>query len=106
MNLMPWLVLLLVVVLPLSSCDKLKASWLITRGNTAYNNGNMDGAIALYEEALRINPDFVDIHWSLGTAYYGKGDTFNVEKQIFILKKNGKKDLAENLQKLLDDVSQ
>jgi tetratricopeptide (TPR) repeat protein len=43
-------------------------------GNLALEAGDVDGAIARYQEALAINGEFANAHHNLGVAYRRKGD--------------------------------
>jgi tetratricopeptide (TPR) repeat protein len=38
------------------------------------NKGDLDGAIAEWREALRLNPNYGDAHYNLGVALWHKGD--------------------------------
>jgi protein O-mannosyl-transferase len=41
--------------------------------NDLYERGRLDEAIAQYQTALQIRPDYVEAHYNLGTALYDKG---------------------------------
>lgn len=47
---------------------------ITNQGNVALETGNVDEAIAAYEQALRINEDFANAHHNLGVAYRRKGE--------------------------------
>jgi tetratricopeptide (TPR) repeat protein len=38
------------------------------------NNGDYDGAIAAYNEAIRLNPNYAEAYYNRGAAYYNKND--------------------------------
>ncbi|MGA2243247.1 MAG: tetratricopeptide repeat protein [Verrucomicrobiota bacterium] len=42
-------------------------------GSALFQKGNMDAAIAQYQEALQIKPNYAEIHNSLGSALFQKG---------------------------------
>jgi Tfp pilus assembly protein PilF len=44
-------------------------------GIALFQEGQIDGAISQYEEALRLKPDFAQAHYDLGAALAGKGRT-------------------------------
>ena len=45
----------------------------LDRGNALLDQGDLDGAIAEYREALRLKPDYANVHNNLGVALKGKG---------------------------------
>src|SRR5690606_3254359 len=47
---------------------------LTNLGNVALEEGDVDGAIARYQEALAVNEEFPNAHHNLGVAYRRKGD--------------------------------
>ena len=47
---------------------------LTNQGNLALEKGEVDAAIAAYEQALEINENFANAHHNLGVAYRKKGD--------------------------------
>jgi len=44
------------------------------RAEALYKKGDVDGAIAEYREAIRLEPDYAEAHNDLGYVLYGKGD--------------------------------
>ena len=42
-------------------------------GNSYYKQGNLDQAIAKYQKALQIDPNFAQAHNNLGLVYYNQG---------------------------------
>src|SRR5437868_5659130 len=49
------------------------ASEQLNRGTKLLEHGDLDGAIAQYEQAVKLNPDDEDAHYNLGFAYGKKG---------------------------------
>ena len=43
------------------------------RGNELQKNGDLDGAIAEYRSALRLNPNFLAAHYNLGSVFQTQG---------------------------------
>ncbi len=85
----------------LTSCDNIRNSWKTIEASTAYNQGNYDKAIEIYKELIERNPNKADLYWSLGIAYYSKGEKLLVQKQIVQLRKLNRFDLAKDLEQLL-----
>ncbi|MFQ5965237.1 MAG: tetratricopeptide repeat protein [Candidatus Scalinduaceae bacterium] len=50
-------------------------------GNTHYCNANYDEAIKIYTKAIKINPNYPKLHYSLSLAYSKMGMTSNAEKE-------------------------
>ena len=46
---------------------------LTNLGNLALESGDLDGAIAHYEAALKADDEYFNAHWSLGVAYKRAG---------------------------------
>lgn len=90
------------LILPLSSCDKIATSLRLIKADTAYNQAKFDKAIEIYKEVLENHPDEAEIHWKLGISYYSKGDLESVQKQVVRLKKLGAEELARDLEHLLE----
>ncbi|MFA5059474.1 MAG: tetratricopeptide repeat protein [Candidatus Omnitrophota bacterium] len=87
----------------LCSCERIKTSMMYLEASTAYNQGNMGKAIDIYKKLLEVKPDDPQLHWSLGAAYFTKGDLYNTRKQIVVLRKLNRQDLAEDLEQLLEE---
>ena len=47
---------------------------LLERGNALYRAGDLTGATAVFREAIRLKPEFVDAHTALGNALDDSGD--------------------------------
>jgi len=58
---------------------------LVNLGNLELEAGRPDEAIALYQEALRIDPDLADAHHNLAAAYKKKGD---IDRMVRHLKRS------------------
>jgi len=48
-----------------------QAHW--KRGNSFYKHGKLDRAVAEYQTAIRLNPNFADAHFNLATALDHRG---------------------------------
>lgn len=46
---------------------------LLLRGNIAYSRGELDGAVALYEQAISCRQDFGNAYYKMGVCYYRMG---------------------------------
>jgi tetratricopeptide (TPR) repeat protein len=50
------------------------AGWATTTfGNALFQKGQVDDAIAQYQKAVEINPNYVQAHYNLGLALFQKG---------------------------------
>ena len=59
--------------------DALKAFSL---GEHAYGTGNMKDALSYYQQALRLDPDFAMVHFTIAKVYLNSGDNVAAEKEI------------------------
>ena len=57
------------------------ASEQLNRGTRLLEQGDLDGATAQYEQAVKLNPDDEDAHYNLGLAYAKKGNRQAAEAQ-------------------------
>ncbi len=97
-----FLSLILLLSLTALSCTKLKTTLLEAQAMTAYNQGNIDRAIELYKKLVEINPTNGQYHWGLGTAYFSAGKPDNARWEVMQLRKLNRDDLADDLERLLD----
>ncbi len=63
------LVVLLVVAVAASGCNKLKARDLLNKGVAAFKNGQSDAAIEDFKEAKEADPELLNARLYLATAY-------------------------------------
>jgi len=47
---------------------------LVTQGMVYIDQGELDKAVAEFEKAIALEPDYTDAHLKLGTAYYDQGE--------------------------------
>ena len=57
---------------------------LFGKGLGAYGKGNLDEAIAAFDEALQLDPDYADAYFALANSYNKKG---NLDKAIAAIRK-------------------
>jgi tetratricopeptide (TPR) repeat protein len=62
---------LLIAVVALSGCNKIKSKQEIKRGNEFLKATQYQSALAAYEEALRLDPGETKLHKHIGIAYMG-----------------------------------
>jgi tetratricopeptide (TPR) repeat protein len=62
---------LLIAVVALSGCNKIKSKQEIKRGNEFLKATQYQSALAAYEEALRLDPGGTKLHKHIGIAYMG-----------------------------------
>ena len=80
LSLRGWASLVLVAVAALTflvTCgqtEKLDAEAYVYRGISAYDRGDLDQAIANYDQAIALDPQFAIAYNNRGNAYYYKGD--------------------------------
>ncbi len=63
---------LILAVLGLTGCNKLKSKQEIKKGNEFFKAGQYEPALASYQEALRLDPDEKKIYLNIGLAYMGE----------------------------------
>ena len=61
------------IVYLLSACDG-NPTFHNSMGNSYYKKGKLDQAIAKYQKALEIDPNFVAAHNDLGMVYFKQGN--------------------------------
>ena len=85
----------------LTSCKAIKIPWLQVQAETAYNQGNFEQAVKLYEQLIELKPDSDMYHWHLGICYFSQGKTYKAQKEVVQLRKIGAEDLAKDLEQLI-----
>jgi tetratricopeptide (TPR) repeat protein len=68
--------------------------------------GNVNGAFAYYETALKLKPNFPEAREYYGEAYLQQGNLAKAVQQYIILEKAGNKNARELLEKIADFVNQ
>ena len=63
---------LILAVLGLAGCNKLKSKQELKKGNEFFKAGQYEPALASYQEALRLDPDEKKIYMNIGLAYMGQ----------------------------------
>ena len=58
----------------LGSCAPMDADAYTNRGLAYHEDGDLDQAIADYDQALVLDPQHVGAYYSRGNAYFSKGD--------------------------------
>lgn len=64
--------MLILAVLGLAGCNKLKSKQEIKKGNEFFKVGQYEPALVSYQEALRLDPDEKKIYMNIGLAYMGE----------------------------------
>jgi tetratricopeptide (TPR) repeat protein len=64
--------MLILAVLGLAGCNKLKSKQEIKKGNEFFKAGQYEPALASYQEALRLDPEEKRIFMNIGLAYMGQ----------------------------------
>jgi tetratricopeptide (TPR) repeat protein len=64
--------MLILAVLGLAGCNKLKSKQEIKKGNEFFKAGQYEPALASYQEALRLDPGETKIYMNIGLAYMGQ----------------------------------
>ena len=97
-----FMILLLSVSFSLCSCEKFKVVVLSAKATSARNSGEMERAEALYKEIIVLQPDVPEHYWELGAFYISANKKYQARQQLEKLKKMGREDLVESLQKIID----
>lgn len=66
----------------LSDSDLQRFKTLVEEGNAVFSAGSYANAIASYEAALRIDPDYADIHFALARALWMQGDKIRAKEHF------------------------
>ena len=62
------------------------AKSLYDRGNSQKREGDLDGAIESYEQAINIQPDYAEAYSNLGNVQKQKGEIDTATKRTILLK--------------------
>ncbi len=74
------LMLAVCCIIPAATLFAQKENALIKKGNTAYNNNQLDAAIEDYKKAIELNPSGNKASFNLGNALYKNGNTEDAVK--------------------------
>ncbi len=83
-----------------------KAALYHAIGQCSYITKNYDRAVANYQEAVNLRPDFGQAHKELGDAYLKKGEFGSAEQQYYKAEKNGAAGVGSALCTLYNNTSQ
>ncbi len=86
----------------LCSCENIKVAILSGQAMFARNSGQLDKAEQLYQQIIDVQPDVAEHYWELATIYISARKRFLARQQIDKLKSMGREDLAQTLQRLMD----
>ena len=73
------------------------------RARNLHDHGKIDEAIEVYKKILEKVGDNSEVHYDLGVAYADKNDVVSAKKQMAILRKLDRSDLAEVLSTVIRD---
>jgi len=97
----PSILFVIIVSFCLCSCQKFKIVSYQAGAMIAINKGNFKEAERLYKKMVELEPKVAEHHWSLGTVYVSMKQDGEVRKEIEILRKMNRTDLADQLSFLL-----
>lgn len=83
-SLLPVFVFFSMLLVPSLSSGQASMESLFEEGNTAYNKGDYNKAIALYEKTLKLGQHSTALYYNLGNAYYRLN---NVAESIYYFEK-------------------
>lgn len=107
----PFLKIVLLVAglaLVTASCDNMKAMTqkvMYNRARNLHDHGKVPEAIEVYKRVLESAGDNSEVHYDLGVAYADNHDISNAKKQVAILRKLDRSDLAEVLETVIRDAN-
>jgi Flp pilus assembly protein TadD len=64
-----------------SEGDRAKAREFVDKGKELYRNDQDEDAVAAFQEALKLNPDFAEAHFRLGLGYEALGKSEEAESE-------------------------
>jgi tetratricopeptide (TPR) repeat protein len=100
-------ILAAVSVCVMASCDlkSMTQKVMYNRARNLHDHGKLEQAIEVYQKVLEFDGDNTEVYYDLGVAYADHHDVNNAKKQAAILRKLGRRDLAEVLETVIRDSS-
>ena len=96
------------IALVTASCDNMKSMTqkvMYNRARNLHDHGKVAEAIEVYKRVLESAGDNTEVHYDLGVAYADNHDISNAKKQVAILRKLDRSDLAEVLETVIRDAN-
>ncbi|MCC6758797.1 MAG: tetratricopeptide repeat protein [Candidatus Omnitrophica bacterium] len=91
-----------------TSCDNMKSmaqKVMYNRARNLHDHGKVSEAIEVYKRVLESDGDNSEVHYDLGVAYADNQEISNAKKQVAILRKLDRSDLAEVLETVIRDAN-
>ena len=83
------------------SCEGFDSDVLYKYAGREHDKGNFKRAIMIYEKVLKTDSDNAIVVYDLGVAYIDVRNWAAAKKQLYRLRELGRKDLAQQLSRLL-----
>lgn len=102
-----YFILTILTIFSLTACHGFNEQLLYNKASEYHNKGQFDKAIEIYKKLLagdpddKVVPDNAIMHYDLGMAYLDKGERGLAQKQVEVLKKLNRDDLAGELHNMM-----
>ncbi len=91
------LIMVSILLISVSACTQMQVGYLSAKAISATNAGSFAKAEELYLKIIELEPNVADHHWQLAGVYIASRQQAKAQKEIQVLRRLGRDDLADQL---------